>query len=180
MLYFFDDIIKAKYSVYKSKRSIGKKEYIESCYEKIFKLFPHYFNGINKKYITDLFNNPSVKMLVYTNELMMENIKKEHIIGLIIYYKFEYKYYVLALGIHCIYRNMGYGTIMLDEFVDYVREFCTDSNEIIVDSLSSTTEFYKSYGFFETDESFCKELAMFEDMARPNSTSYLLVYNVFN
>lgn len=178
MLYLFDDIVKAKYSASKSKQSISKKNYVKSCYDKIFKLFPHYFNGINKKYITDLFKIPSVKMLVYTNESVIENIKKEHIIGLIIYYKFRTKYYVLALGTHCVYRNMGYGTIILDEFVEYVRKSCTRSIKIVVDSLSTTTGFYKSYGFVETDASFCKELSIFEDVVYLNTVSHLLVYNI--
>lgn len=192
MLYLFDDIIKTKYKthVHTNTRPCikGKKNYTISCYDKMFRLFPHYFHGINIGYITDLFKTPSqVKLLIYTNELEITNIKKDSIVGMIIYYKYRFKHYVLAIGTHSIYRNMGYGILMLDEFVEYVQKHnctsvqkCSPNIKIFIDSLSTTIGFYKSYGFVETNINSCKELFKFENSTHLNTTSGLMVYHVFN
>jgi GNAT superfamily N-acetyltransferase len=160
----FDKIIKDKYDIYIKKKNLNSISFDEfkSNGLKIFsKLFPFYFSGINQNYIQNILYLNKTCIIVYC---IGHKFDIKNITSILIYNKtisFEItKYYILLLGTHERFRNYGYGKIILDEFIEFVKKSnkLNKNIKILLKSLKKSFEFYISNGFVEKDGFVEKEL----------------------
>jgi ribosomal protein S18 acetylase RimI-like enzyme len=119
----------------------------------------HYFinkfcENINKEYIKNLVNDKNNKILLYSiNNKLSDNYKNE-IIGIIIYRIILYnntkiRIYISLISIHKNMRDMGYGNIIIEEFINKFNK--NKIIEFVLLSLPSSYEFYKKIGFEKTN-----------------------------
>lgn len=127
----------------------------------IFKVNPYlypldyskYSNNINEKYIEIIKKDDKNKMIISC----IDN-DKNNITSFIIYRKIilksEIKFIILLIGVHEEFRNNGYGKIILDEFVEYIKQLKTNKIiTIIVHPLDSSEYFFINYGFVKIEKS---------------------------
>ena len=155
-IFMFDKIVKNKYKhINKNYVNITFEEYQNKCIEKLFLMSRLYFDGISENYIRKLLENiKKIKIIFITiNQKFVLN----DIISIIFFHKTssnnKNKYYVLCFGIHKKFRKFGYGKYSLDELVEWIK--LSDKNFkqkiILLKSVESSLNFYKTYGFVQTD-----------------------------
>jgi hypothetical protein len=110
-----------------------------------------YLDNINENYIENVLNSNNIKIIFYSNN---NKFSMKNNIGIAVYYIIknnkETKFYLLLFGINKIYRGFGYGSNFLHTFIDYCKSFNYKSNKsIILHSLISSYNFYKSLGFID-------------------------------
>ena len=67
--------------------------------------------------------------------------------------KKEITYYILLICTKQRFKNLGYATSLLSDFIQYVKEQNTNySKKIILSSIESAVTFYEKYGFKWTRE----------------------------
>lgn len=67
--------------------------------------------------------------------------------------KKEITYYILLITTKQSFKKLGYGSSLLSDFIQYVKEKNTDySRKIILSSIESAVTFYEKYGFKWTRE----------------------------
>ena len=157
VLFEFDKIIKHKYkNKYKTKNdklaNLSLDEFKNKMMEKFYSLTNLYFTGISVEYVKTLLENKN-KIIFIT---MGQNFLSSEIISIIIYHKTisnnKIKYYILCFGIHNKLRKYGYGKNSLDEFVNWIKTKKISGKKekiLLLKSVESSLEFYKSYGFVE-------------------------------
>jgi GNAT superfamily N-acetyltransferase len=173
VLFRFDDIIKNKYKVYKEKNNnkeiICFDEFRTNGLEQFSKFLPFYFSGINQNYIQNILLSEKTHIIISCIDNVF-SIKNST--SMLIYHKTKssncVKYYILLLGTHERFRKFGYGTIVLDEFIEYVKKTNPNKNKktnpnknkktnpnknkkILLKSLESSMSFYFSYGFVQSE-----------------------------
>jgi len=120
--------------------------------------YSKYSNNINEKYIEIIKKDEKNKMIISC----IDN-DKNNITSFIIYRKIvlktEIKFIILLISVHEEFRNNGYGKIILDEFIDYIKKIKTKKPiNIIVHPLDSSEFFFINYGFVKIEKSrFLKE-----------------------
>ena len=153
MIFEFEKIIKNKYNkILCSKMSFC--EYKKKCMNTLLKITPLYFTEISEEYIENLCRDNKMQILFFTmgNELVQNDI-----VSIIIFRKIKYenktKYYVLCFGTHKKLRNIGYGKNSLDEFIIWIskNDHHIKYKSILVKSVESSLDFYKNYGFINTN-----------------------------
>ena len=126
----------------------------------IFQKIKEFANTINELFIERLFlfNNNDIEIIFYSNDsyFSMKNCN-----GIIIYTKTKDKIYLLLICINNKYRNIGYGSIFLQEFIDYIRNKYKNK-KIILHSIEQTIGFYKKAGFIEILEKPIKYKKLFK------------------
>ena len=78
--------------------------------------------------------------------------KEDKIIGYIIYRINDDLAEIFKICIDSFYRRMGYGALLLDDFLNYIR--FKNINKIMLEVRSdnlNAISFYKAYGFIELD-----------------------------
>ena len=154
VLFEFDKIIKTKYNDYtKSNKNIEFIDFKLKAFEKIKKIFPFYFSKINQNYVDSIINLTNIKILLYCieNEFNIKNI-----VSILIYKKTNsknsIKYNILLLGTHERFRKYGYGSVVLNNFVEFINESTKSKKKIkiLVKSLESSVKFYLSNGFIKS------------------------------
>jgi len=143
MITEFSEIVKKKYpNNYSYYYDIGKKMISDL-------LKTEYIDNINEDFIENIMNSNNIKIIFYShnNKLSIKNN-----IGIAVYCIIknskEIKFYLLLFGINKIYRGVGYGSNFLNTFIDYCKSYNDQSNKsIILHSLLSSYDFYKSLGF---------------------------------
>lgn len=189
VLFDFDFIMKNKYDKYINLNLnldlelelISFDSYKKIGLEKIKKIFEYYFTNLNLEYIDNLLKYKKMKILFSCSETKF-NIK--NIKSILIYLKTKsnncIKYYIFALGTHYQYRKFGYGKILLDEFVQMVKQSKTKFNrKILLKSVESSLNFYLTFGFVQTELEPNKLFYKFEPVTelRTNKNK-LLEYNI--
>jgi hypothetical protein len=168
VLFNLHNIIKIKYKNYKKKNNeiISFDEFKIIAIEQFKKIFIFYLSNINHEYIDNIINLNKYQIIISNigNKFDIKNIS-----SILIYHKTSssnlIKYYILLLGTHCRFRNFGYGKILLDEFIEKI----IDSNKsnkkikIILKSLETSMDFYKSYGFVKSELKSNKLLFKYEN-----------------
>jgi hypothetical protein len=146
MLFLLDKIVK------------NKTEYI---YEKIFNLIKNYYTeNLNEGFIKNILDDNKNKIIFHNIDCKMN---KYNITSLLIYHKVYYKginrYYILLLGTHKDVRNIGYGKLLLDEFIIFLKNKDSNKNKIIyLNSINESINFYINYGFCKSNENIINNL----------------------
>jgi hypothetical protein len=156
VLFEFDKIIKDKYDIHNLNnvtQQISFDEFKSNGLKQFSKIFPFYFSGINEKYIGNILYSDKTHILVscIDNKFNIKNIT-----SILIFHKTNssklIKYYILLLGTHERFRKYGYGKVILDEFIEFVKKFNKSEKKIkiLLKSLESSMRFYLSNGFVQT------------------------------
>jgi RimJ/RimL family protein N-acetyltransferase len=160
MLIDFLDIVKKKYpNNYLHYFNVGKNMIFD-----ILKI--DYIDNINENFIDNILNSNNIKIMFYSNTNKF-SIKDN--IGISVYYIIQnnknIKFYLLLFGINKKYRNLGYGTEFLVLFIKYCKSFDNPLNKnksIILHSLNSSYNFYKSLGFIDVNDDKHKYRKLFQ------------------
>lgn len=156
VLFEFDTIIKDRFQDYitnNPENTSNKNEYekfYHTAIEQMTDIFPFYFTKINPNYIYPISLDMKNKIIF---SCIDNNFNLTNITSILIYRKTksagQIKYYVLVLGTHERFRKFGYGKIIIDEFVQWIKQ--TDKSvfpkKILLKSLDTSLGFYQSYGF---------------------------------
>ena len=121
-----------------------------------------YFNYgiINIDYIENLLDYESNKVAYYCfdNEFNIRNCP-----SCMIYSKQydkntdEITYYILLISTQKRFRNMGYGTLLLDGFMNKINEETANINKnvkVVLSALDDVVSYYQKYGFEVVDYNF--------------------------
>ena len=159
VLFEFDKIIGERYQDYKTinQENISSDE-SEKFYhvgiEQMTDVFPFYFSKINPNYIYPIVLDRKNKILF---SCIDEKFNLDNITSILVYRKTKsagcIKYYILVLGTHERFRKFGYGKVIIDEFVQWIKQ--TDKSglpkKILLKSLDTSLKFYQEYGFVNTE-----------------------------
>jgi GNAT superfamily N-acetyltransferase len=158
VLFEFDKIIKNKYDKYKKKNNnvnqINFDEFKSKGLEKISELFPFYFSGINQNYIENILNSNKTHIII---SCIGDKFDIKNITSILTYHKTTslntIKYYILLLGTHERFRKYGYGKIILDEFIEFVKKANNPNKKIkiLLKSLEKSSVFYITNGFVKSE-----------------------------
>lgn len=156
VLFELDQIVNSKFEIYKKKNINIENNYDFNtfkikCIEKIKTIFPNYFTKITQEYIDNILSNKNIQIIF---SCLDTKFSISNITSILIYHKTKSskltKYYVLILGTHKKFRKYGYGKLILDEFVEFVKNSKTNQDnkiKILLKSLDSSLNFYLNYGF---------------------------------
>jgi GNAT superfamily N-acetyltransferase len=147
MIIDFLDIIKKKYSKnYNYYFDIGKKLISNILKE-------DYLENVNDNFIDNIINSNNIKIIFYSHN---QNFSIKNNIGILIYYitqnNKEIKFYLLIFSINKKYRGCGYGSDFMNYYINYCKKYKNQYNKskcIILHSLYSSYNFYKSLGFID-------------------------------
>jgi len=142
MIFLLSDIVKSKYN---DEYDI----YYDALRIIIAEMLMNKFStGISDRFIAVLLSSKDVYVLLYQNDHVYDIDKT---IGVILYTTAntnnEYKIYLLLLAINRTYRNYGYGTVFMKEFIEYIKNINNKNKRIILHSLDKSINYYKSLGF---------------------------------
>ena len=121
-----------------------------NCF-KLFDIFCSMAKTINEYYIYELFAGNN-KIVLYSIERPLDNIENCPC-GLI--YTIEKKenelnVYIMFIATKYKYRNAGYASLFINEFIDYIKRKFVGKFEniaIILDSVQPSVTFYEHFGF---------------------------------
>lgn len=158
VLFEFDKIIKDKYDRYNEKNNntnpISFDEFKLKGLQKFSELFPFYFSGINQNYIQQILTSDKTHIIV---SCIGDKFDIKNITSILVYHKTTssniVKYYTLLLGTHERFRKYGYGKVILDEFIEFVKKSNKSNKKIkiLLKSLKSSLNFYLGNGFVESE-----------------------------
>jgi hypothetical protein len=150
MLHTYEDILENKYI--NLDIQISYRNYIINEKESLkYKLKDLYLENINFDYIDIILSDKKNKIICHNID---NYYNKKNITSILIYqmsiFNGEIIYYIFLLGTHVYFRNLGYGKIILDEFIQKVKLEYLDYQKIIVlKSLIPNIEFYEFFGFIK-------------------------------
>jgi hypothetical protein len=159
VLFEFDNIIKDKYYKYVEKNNNDNNEILNfdefkyNGYIQFSKIFPFYFSGVSKNYIENVLYSDKTHIIV---SCIGDKFDIKNITSILIFHKTKSsnltKYYVLLLGTHERFRKYGYGKVILDEFIEFVKKSNKSEKKIkiLLKSLETSIQFYLSNGFVQT------------------------------
>ena len=119
-----------------------------------------YCENINIDYLKSMCLDSNNKILLYTiNEKLTDNYKNE-IVGIIIYRIILYRsnklrIYIPLISIHKDMRSYGYGSIILNDFIEKFQK--NNTLELVLLSLESSFNFYNKLGFVKSDVKYIKK-----------------------
>ena len=121
----------------------------EKALKKIHLFVKKFSNNIDYKYLKDICYDKNNKILVYSID---ETINNNSIVGVIIYRKIlntsiKNRYYISLLAIRKNARKLGYGSLILNEFINKYKN--NKITEIVLLSLKSSVNFYIKFGFIK-------------------------------
>jgi len=162
VLFEFEKIIKDKYLHYSNLNpekilNIDPIQFRQKGIEQISKIFPFYFTGINQNYLDNILadNKNQIIFSCIDCKFSLSNIT-----SILIHHKTKstdiIKYYILLLGTHERFRKFGYGKIILDEFIHWIKiskisKKLEIKKKILLKSLESSMGFYLSIGFVQAE-----------------------------
>lgn len=128
---------------------------IES-FKNIYKYLIHSYSirDIHFKYIEFLLNNQKVKIVFYCMDYEFDIFNCPSIMIYQNHYNKinnELNYYILLICTKYKYRNQGYGSRLLDGFIENIKEKNKETKynkiKIILSSTEEAVLFYEAYGF---------------------------------
>ncbi len=161
----------------------------------IIPLIKQFAETVNENFIDHLFHHKikdpavSIEKLVSRGEIEIiiyssdTQFKLANAKGFIIYTKTthsvtkEEKIYLLLLCVNKTYRKYGYGKVFMDEFIQFIKNSNSKSKRVILHSLDTSLQFYKSFGFTEVPDKVTnyKKLFKFE---KYDKETVLLEYSI--
>jgi GNAT superfamily N-acetyltransferase len=144
MIFSYNDIVK---KIAKNK----KINYKELYFYGLSKLKPkiiEFADTINDTFIDIILNHEDIYILLYCNDI---KFKISNCCGFILYTKTNDKIYLLLLCISKKYRKFGYGKIFLEEFIEFIKKTHSKNKKIILHPIEKSIEFYKTFGFVQTN-----------------------------
>lgn len=172
MIFLYSSIIKNKLNKLYNLKKLNKYDnntynyYYKLGLEQIIPILKEYADTINETFLEKLIYQDDIDIMFYSSntEFALKNCQ-----GIIIWTKTlnsskEEKIYLLLLCIQKYYRKYGYGTVFLQEFIEFIKIQNTKSKRIILHSIETSVNFYKSVGFTEVPDkpSNYKKLFKFE------------------
>lgn len=135
----------------------------------IIPLIKQFAETVNENFIENLFHKiqdpaVSIEKLVSRGEIEIiiyssdTQFKLTNAKGFIVYTKTthsvtkEEKIYLLLLCVNKSYRKYGYGKVFMEEFIQLVKNSNSKSKRVILHSLDTSLQFYKSFGFTEVPD----------------------------
>lgn len=131
----------------KSTQAIG------DFYENVFTMSCKYSNTVvSPSYILALLHDKSnaIAFRCIDTEFNIQNCP-----SILIYHKMydelthEHVYYILMICTKQKFKNMGYASGLLDDFIEHIRHTHVDESrcKIVLSSIESAVTFYEEYGF---------------------------------
>lgn len=162
VLFKLDKIIKKKYENHvnitqEQKEKLNYNEFKIKALDIFSSILVFYFSGINQKYIKNILYSEKTNIFI---SCIDNKFNPKNITSILMCHKTEssnvIKYYILLLGTHERFRKFGYGRVILDEFVDYIKKKYNKTNnkrkiKILLKSLESSVNFYLNYGFVKSN-----------------------------
>jgi ribosomal protein S18 acetylase RimI-like enzyme len=148
------------------KLKFKNKEQIEKAHEQKYKFLLKFTSNINTEYLKTICSDSNNKILLYTiNEKLTENYKNE-IVGIVVYriilHSFDIKrIYISLISIHEKMRSLGYGSVILDEFIAKYQK--NKTLELVLLSLQSSYDFYKKLGFEKSKVKYIQKNEIIDD-----------------
>ena len=118
-----------------------------------------YTHNLNPKFINVLLSDQRNNILIYNIDGILQ---KENNIGFIIYrqsiLEHEHRFYIFLIGVHPDFTGYGYGSLLLNEFIDLIKNenkiikknknysYCKNK-KLIVHSTQENILFYQRFGF---------------------------------
>ena len=122
-------------------------------------LILEYSNSLNEKFIELLLDNEKNKILIYNLD---HQLKHENTIGFIIFtssfLNHENRFYLLTMAIHHEFQNMGYGSLLLQDFIIFLKDkyikqsIQSKPNKIILHSTNNNISFYEKNNFVRNNQ----------------------------
>ena len=107
--------------------------------------------NVNNKFISRICLDNNNKIIFYG---INKTINMSELVGVCVYRKIldtkEKRIVILLIAIHPNVRNCGYGNIFMKELLDYLKN--DKILEVILHSLSDSTNFYLKFGFKYTNQ----------------------------
>lgn len=119
----------------------------------------NFASNINNNYIRNIVMTKDSEIIFYTTG---GKFKLDNIVGIIIYIKTNINIYLMLFAIHKKYKKYGYGTIMMNEFIESFKN--TKLKKIITHPIYNIDKFYECVGFKFIDKPFLyKKLFKYEE-----------------
>lgn len=143
------------------------------------------FYNIYHKYTSWILNDPNVIIAFYCmdNEFNIENCPSMLVYRKIFYKeKNEYCYYILFTCTKRSFRGQGYGTILLDNLQERIKEDNTQNRtcKIILSSIEEAVLFYEAYGFRWTRQSIIDHPILVKYESYQKGKEYFIMELVIN
>ena len=125
--------------------------------EELYDFMCNFSSKINDKYIYSLFCQTKNKIVLYSFDNSIIDIKNCPC-GLIYYVDYnndEMNINIMFIATKHKFRNLGYASIFIEEFINFIKEeYVTDDNRskynkinIVLDSIIEAVTFYEHFGF---------------------------------
>lgn len=188
MLFEFNKILKKKYNLYKKTKpnkmqNIDFDEFKKIGIEQIKKIFHNYFTGININYINNILNDKTNHILL---SCISNNFEISNITSILIFHKTKLKnitkYYIWLIGTHTNVRNLGYGSIIINEFIEFIKSKSLNQKNnqkqiLLLKSLDTSLKFYLDLGFEQAVLSENKLFFKYETLEEiKNNKNFILQY----
>lgn len=126
-------------------------------------LFEYASKKINEAYLSNIHQDKANRYAVHS---MTEKDNKEQTTTLIMYRKtshtkYKKQYALIVFLVHPSLRGLGYGTLAMSEFIDFLS-ITSQKVDIVLHSLKESIPFYLSFGFSEINPT--KFLRTYEDL----------------
>jgi len=158
MIFFSDDISNEIIDNCKLDEIFNKLTEFKNDVKMIFTYFN--YSVISIDYINNLLNYESNKTAFYCID---NNFDIRNCPSCMIYSKQNIKgtdeiiYYIFVISTQRRFRKLGYATMLLDGFVERIKNETINSNKkvkIVLSSLDEVVSYYQNYGFEVVDYSF--------------------------
>lgn len=160
----------------------------------IIPLIKQFAETVNENFIDNLFHKiqdpaVSIEKLVTRGEIEIiiyssdSQFKLSNAKGFIVYTKTthsvtkEEKIYLLLLCVNKTYRKYGYGKVFMDEFIQFIKNSNSKSKRVILHSLDTSLQFYKSFGFTEVPDKVTNYKKLFK-YEKYDKETVLLEYSI--
>ena len=142
------------------------KDNLIKAQEQKYKFIHRFCENINIGYIKTMTFDLNNKIFLYTmNQVLTDNYKNE-IIGIIVYRiilcnSSKIRIYIPLVSIHKDMRSYGYGSIILDEFIEKYHK--NKILELVLLSLESSYDFYNKLGFAKSNVKYIQKKETIEN-----------------
>lgn len=155
MLFTFNQYVNNRFSN-KDKIKLAKKN--------LHKFVIKFCDNINNDYIYKITCEKNNHIYIYNISSKID--WKNEVFGIIIYriiliQKKFIRIYIPLLAIHTKMRGLGYGRIILDEFISKYNKY--EKIEIVLLSLKTSFKFYKKLGFKISDSKYILKNEVLQD-----------------
>jgi ribosomal protein S18 acetylase RimI-like enzyme len=148
------------------KKIFLEKELLEKAHTQKHKFLSKFCENINIEYLKKLCSDKNNKILLYSMNNKLDTNYKNEIIGIIVYRSIlrsndKIRFYISLISIREEMRAYGYGSIILEEFINKYQK--NKKLELVLLSLQSSYSFYEKLGFTKSEVKYIKKRENIED-----------------